>query len=431
MTAPQSINFQSKLKSLRLFGLTITELHNLLRFLIRRIADNELTQVAGNLTFITVLAFVPLLTIAFAIFTAFPIFNHFREALEAYFIRNLMPHALSNNILGYLNQFAAKATTLSAYGAIALVVTAVATLALIERAFNQIWRVKQRRSLIKRALVYWALFTLAPLLIGISLTVTSYLLTMTFASTTDVVKVIPGGQMIYRLASLIFTTGAFSLLYTVVPNRRVEWRDAVWGGLIAGILFEFAKFSFAKFVIHIPTYTIVYGALAVIPLFLIWIYTSWLIILFGAVVTALLPIVKYERWWHVPKPGSYFIDAMAVLEALYSARTKTNRAGISSWEIRQQTGLGFDEIENLLVQMMHVGWVGRLGPNEAKTSLPLFGAERWVLLANPSLISVSQVYRLFLFDLQLGAADTHLMKLVESAIEQGLQESLEGYFLAS
>jgi len=414
------------LKGKRLFGWRLTEIRNLIYFAFRRLADGQLAQVAGSLTFTTVLALVPMLTIALAIFTVFPLFTTYRTSLEAYFIQSLMPKAISTNILGYLNQFATKATRLSAYGAVALMVTSIATLATIDKVFNQIWRVKQKRPLIKRMMVYWALITLAPLLMGVSLTATSYL----FAATSDVVGALPGSKALYTIASVILTTCAYSLLYIAVPNRTIDWRDAAWGGLVAGILFEIAKRIFAAFVIHIPTYTIVYGAVALIPIFLIWIYTSWLITLFGAVITASLPIVKYERWWHVPKPGSNFVDAMALLETLFNARNRETHAGLSSWEIREKTRLGFDEIESLLAQMTSAGLVGRLHADEIalKKPTPLLGSEWWVLLANPSATPVSVVYRLFVFRSQ---TDARLMKKVEGAIENGLQESLEDYFLSN
>jgi membrane protein len=411
------------LRGQRLFGWRLTEIRSLIYFAFRRVADGQLAQVAGSLTFTTVLALVPMLTIALAIFTAFPLFTTFRTSLEAYFIQSLMPKAISTNILNYLTQFATKATRLSAFGAVALMVTSLATLATIDKVFNQIWRVKQKRPLIKSMLVYWALITLAPLLMGVSITATSYL----FAATSDVVGTIPRSKALFTLASVLLSTSAYSLLYVVVPNRPIDWRDAAWGGLVAGILFEIAKRIFAAFVIHIPTYTIVYGAMAVIPIFLIWIYTSWLITLFGAVIAASAPVVKYERWWHVPQPGSRFVDAIALLEVLFDARNRSANAGLSSWEIREKTRLGYDEMEGLLTQMMKAGWVGRLHADEmaAKKSTPLAGSEWWVLLANPAVTPISEVYRLFVFGSQ---TDARLSKKVESAIEQGLQETLEDYF---
>lgn len=414
---------KSQLQGKRLLGWRLAELRSLMQFGFRRVAQGHLAQVAGSLTFTTVLALVPMLTIALAIFTVFPLFNTFRTALEAYFIQSLMPKAISTNILGYLNQFATKATRLSAFGAVALMVTSIATLATIDKVFNEIWRVKQKRPLLKRMMVYWALITLAPLLMGASLTATSYL----FAATSDVVGSILGSKALYTIASVFLTTCVYSLLYITVPNRTIDWRDAAWGGLVASILFEIAKRIFASFVLHIPSYTVIYGAVALIPIFLIWIYTSWLITLFGALITALLPIVKYERWWHVPRPGSHFVDAIALLEVLYHARSRSVQAGLSSWEIRESTRLGFDEIEDLLMQMTKAGWVGRLHDDELirKKPVPLPGSAWWVLLANPAALPIAEVYRLFVFGSQ---ADAHLTKKIETAMEQGLQETLEDYF---
>ena len=413
------------LKGMRLFGWRPADIRSLIYFALRRIADGQLSQVAESLTFTTVLALVPMLTVALAIFTVFPLFNTFRLSLEAYFIQSLMPKTISTTILDYLNQFSAKATRLSAVGAVALMVTSIVTLATIEKVFNQIWRVKQKRPILKRMMVFWALITLAPFLMGVSLTATSYV----FAATSDVVGAIPGSKILYTGASIALSTCAYSLLYIFVPNRTIDWRDAAWGGLVAGILFEIAKRIFASFVTHIPTYTIVYGAIAVIPIFLIWIYTSWLITLFGAVIAASLPIVKYERWWHVPKPGSRFVDAITLLETLCNARNRSTNAAISSWDIREKTRLGFDEIESLLTQMTRAGWVGRLQGDQlvAKKTTPLPGSDWWVMLANPATIMLSQVYRVFVFESQ---SDARLSKKIETAIEAGLQESLEDYFLA-
>jgi membrane protein len=133
-------------------GSTFTQVRDLFRFATRRLNEEHLPQVAGSLTFTTVLALVPVLTIALAIFTAFPLFNTFRAALEAYFIESLMPKAVANTILDYLNQFARQAKRLSAVGAILLVVTAVAMIAMIDRTFHQIWRVKTRRPITQRIL---------------------------------------------------------------------------------------------------------------------------------------------------------------------------------------------------------------------------------------------------------------------------------------
>jgi membrane protein len=417
-----------KLQTFPLFrDLSWPQMRHLFRFAARRLDEERLPQVAGSLTFTTVLALVPILTIALAIFTTFPLFNTFRASLEAYFVRNLMPQGIANTILGYLTQFSSKATRLSAVGAVALIVTAVMMMLMIDRVFNQIWRVKTTRPITQRILIYWAIVTLGPLLIGASITLTSYV----FTATNGVVRnSIPfSGGVLYSTISILLTTVAFTLLYIVVPNRLVEWRDALCGGLLAAIAFEVVKRLFAVFVVQVPTYTVVYGAVAAFPIFLVWIYLGWLITLGGAVVTAALPIVKYERWWYVPQPGSAFVDAMMLLAVLYEARTNANSAVVDTKLLRDKTRLGFDESEALLEKMLDANWVGRIkaeGPKRMQWGKRITdGLDRWVLLANPQQLTLADVYRVFVFDV---ASDSHLAQHVEAAVEQGLNVSLAEHF---
>ncbi len=398
----------------------------LLRFAQIRLGQERLPEVAGSLTFTTVLALVPMLTIALAIFTAFPLFNTFRTALEAYFIESLMPKNIANTILSYLNQFASKSRGVSAVGGIALIVTAAMMMAMIDRVFNEIWRVKTKRPLSQRIMVYWAIVTLGPLLIGISITSTSYL----FKATNGVVLGVPFfGAVFYTLLSVLLTTGAFTLLYMAVPNRLIDWRDAAWGGLLAGIAFEIAKRLFAAYIIKFPTYTVVYGAIAAVPIFLIWIYLFWIITLMGALLAAALPVVKYERWRHVATPGSDFVDAMAILNVLFEARAYGASAEVDATTIRDKTWQGFDESEALLDKMLSAGWVGCI-----KTEQPMHvqwgkritqGLDSWTLLANPEQLKVADVYRLFVFNT---SNNTMLAKQVENAVERGLGQTLALHF---
>jgi membrane protein len=410
-----------------LSGLSWPEVRDLFRFARRQLDEERLPQVAGSLTFTTVLALVPVLTIALAIFTTFPLFSTFRSSLEAYFVQNLMPKSIANTILGYLTSFAAKATRLSAVGAVALMLTALTMMSMIERVFNHIWRVRMARPFVQRMLVYWAIITLGPLLIGFSISVTSYL----SSATSGVVSSVPlVGVVFYTLISILLSAGAFTLLYVAVPNRVVDWRDAAWGGLLAALAFEIAKRLFAVFIAKFPTYTIIYGALAAVPLFLVWIYLSWLITLMGALLTAALPVVKYERWWHVAAPGSAFVDAMALLGVLYHARSESRTAMVATAGIRSQTRLGYEEIDSLLQTMLEAGWVGRVSGGQPPKRLQWGkssseGHERWVLLGNPQKLTLADVYRLFVFD---ASGNEALSKKVEAAVEQGLDETLEAYF---
>ncbi|MET0983450.1 MAG: YihY family inner membrane protein [Telluria sp.] len=427
----------------RMRGLTLGEARDLVRFARRRLREEMLPQVAGSLTFTTTLALVPLLTIVLAIFTTFPIFGQLRTALETYFAQALMPKAISNTIISNLTQFADKAKGLSLLGAVMLFMTSTAMMAMIERVFNQIWRVRRPRPLMQRMLVYWALITLGPLLFGLSIWLTGQLFTATGGMARSVPLL---GSVFSTLASVALTAGAYTLLYAAVPNRSVDWRDALWGALAAAIAFELAKRLFALFIRQFPSYAIIYGALAALPLFLLWIYLSWLITLVGAVLAAALPTVKHERWWHVPAPGGAFIDAMAVLKVLHGGAHATGSALVPVAAIRAHTRIGYGELDQLLARMAAAGWVGRVqaeapaGPFGAMAGT---GAEAWVLLADADQLRVADVYRLFVFggpqaDLAPAARqvagsplslDTHaLAQQVEGAVAQGLDQPISAYF---
>lgn len=409
-------------------GLSWGQIKNLVQFAHRRLREVRLPQVAGSLTFTTVLALVPILTIGLAILTGFPLFTDFKSSLETYFTQSLMPKQISTTVLGYLTQFATKATRLSAVGGVILIATAIMTMAMIDKTFNDIWQVKRSRPLVQRIVVYWAIVTLGPILIGVSLSATSFL----FTATTGVTKGMPLlGVIFYTSVSIIFTTCAYTLLYLTVPNRAVNWRDAAWGGLFAAIAFEIAKRLFAIFIKQFPSYTIIYGALAAVPIFLIWIYLSWLITLIGAVIAAALPVVKHERWWHVPAPGSAFEDAIAVLRVLVLARGSDGDASVGVLDIRSKTRFGVNEIEGLLEKMLEMGWVARLETHESSKRRGRWwkkhdaGADRWILIMNPAALTLADVYRLFVFDTD---ADSALAKQVHGVIELGLSVSLFDYF---
>jgi membrane protein len=427
-------------------SLSWPEVRDLVLFAHRRLREESLPQVAGSLTFTTVFALVPLLTIALAIFTTFPLFNTFRTSLEAYFVQSVMPKSISSTILNYLTMFASKATRLSAVGAVALIFTSIAMMNLIERVFNRIWRVRGERSWTRRILVYWAIITLGPLLIGVSLTLSSQV----FMATVDLFGRVPVvGAIIYTTASLALTTAGFTLLYLAVPNRDVDWQDAAWGGLVAGLAFELAKRGFAIFITQFPTYSKIYGALAALPLFLLWVYVSWVITLVGALLVAALPVVKYERWWHEAQPGGEFVDAMAIIKVLYVACKCGDTALVGAGAIRLRTRLGFDEMDNLLEKMMAEGWVGRVkveAPPRVQWGKRVSdGADHWVLLANVEKLTLAEVYRLFVFggmavnagvvadgdderDLQAAREAATLAREVENAVEAGLGKTLAEHF---
>ncbi len=401
----------------------LSRLRDLWRFMQRRLSEEQVPQVAGSLTFTTVLAVVPVMTIAFAIFTTFPLFNTFRDALEAYFVQSLMPRGVTNTILDNLSLFAAKANRLSAVGAVTLVLTAIMMFAIVDRSLNRIWRVKTPRSFTQSLIVYWAIMTLGPLLIGASLSLTT--LVSPVAST--LAQQLPWmGTVAAISVSLMLMTMFFGLLYLIVPNRLVDWRDALIGGLVAAIAFEMTNRGFAFFITKFPSYRVIYGALAAVPIFLVWVYLFWLITLLGAVLAVALPVVKHERWWHKPVPGGEFIDAMSVLQVLVHAHQ--HQGVISLLSIRSKTRLGFDEAESLLQRLLEVGWVGRVEvvKNKASRWLQLARGEHdhWTLLINPNKLAVADVMKLFAFSESSHALGREINQL----LDRGLSLSLADYF---
>ncbi|HEY4072627.1 MAG TPA: YihY family inner membrane protein [Herbaspirillum sp.] len=406
------------------------DLRELFRFAVRRLDEERLPQVAGALTFTSILALVPMVTIAFALFTAFPLFSTFRAALEAYFIQNLMPANMANTILGYINQFASKSARLSAVGGVALIVTSGMTMSTIDHTFNRIWRVQTSRPLLQRILVYWAIITLGPLLIGISISATSYVGGATTGAVGGFHLV---GSGFYTLCSIVLTTCAFTLLYIAVPNQTVDWHDAIWGGLLAGVAFEIAKRLFTAYVIKFPTYTVIYGTVAALPIFLLWVYMLWMITLVGALLTAVLPVMRYERWAHKSTPCGTFADALAVLRVLYQARDRESIL-VDVDQVRRLTHIGYEESQSLMERMQAEGWLGLIEATEAPKRFrwrrgPDDSHDRWVLLANPSMLTLADVYRHFVFDAQTQREqESAVVQQIGAAIDTALHRSLAAYF---
>jgi len=207
--------------------------------------------------------------------SAFPVFDDAIESLQNFLFENVLPDAPGlDGVIEQIDSFMRNAGRLTAIGIVGFMVTAVMLMLTIDNALNRIFRVQRRRSLVQNILIYGAVLTLGPVLIGVSLS-------MTFALAASVGSV--------YLVPFFFTCTAFSLLYGVVPARRVELRHAVTGGIVAGVGFEVAKRAFALYLQQVPTYTLIYGAFATIPIFLVWLYVSWVVVLAGAVFTAMLP----------------------------------------------------------------------------------------------------------------------------------------------
>lgn len=256
---------------------------SLTRLTIQRARKERLPQVAGSLTFTTLLSIVPFVAVSFALFTRVPMFGRFEEALEEHLLKSLLPADISRTVLKYLNQFAANANSLTVVGSLFLLVTALALLLTVENAFNQIWGVKKNRPLLKRVGLYMTVLALGPPALGMSLWASSYVLG---ASMGWIGTLPPSAKFVLTLGPALLSWVGLACLYHFVPNTRVRWHHAIFGALLASVVLELGKRGFAIYLLKIPTYKAVYGAFAVFPVFLLWMYFSWLVTLGAALVTA-------------------------------------------------------------------------------------------------------------------------------------------------
>ena len=360
----------------------------LLRFAARRSGEDRIPQVAGSLTFTTLLSLVPLATVAFALFTAFPLFASFQMSLQQFLANHLMPEQINNQIFMYLNEFASKAKGLTTMGMIILFVTSVTTMMTVESAFNLIWRVRKPRPFAQRVLVYWAILTLGPILIGVSLSISSFLFTRSLQLVGE--QSLPAVfEWALAAATLPLTALAFTMAYVFLPNCRVEWRDAAVGGICAAIAFEFAKRGFGFYVRRIPTYTAVYGAFAAAPMFLLWVYLSWFITLVGAMIASALPEIRTGQFNRPVFPGSDLLDVLELLARLAHA-SDAGRPGCTATWLARALRRDLPSVTRLLHALEDDGLIGRLESGDDRT--------RFVLLVSSARIPVARVFARFVID---------------------------------
>lgn len=266
---------------------------------VRRIDEDNCFQAAAGLTFTTLLALVPLFAVVLSVSSAFPAFEDWIEALQQFVIRNFLPDTGRRLIRTQLSEFAENAAQLTAIGLAFLGVTSISLMLTIDETFNGLFRVPQRRGPVRRVMIYLAAIAVVPLLVGASVSITSWFVGQSLGLLGQPQSISTG---VLRLVPYLFTCVAFTLVYYLLPNRKVALRHALTGGLIAAMAFELAKLGFAMYVRYFPTYTVIYGAFAAIPIFLLWIYISWLVVVIGATITAVLP--QYDVAVSVPGPGA-------------------------------------------------------------------------------------------------------------------------------
>jgi len=329
-----------------------SDVGNFLLFAMRRFVADGMSLSAGALTYSTLLALVPLLVIAFAVLSGFPAFDTVKLRMEELVLGALVPE-VGIGAKSYLTDFTHNASNLTAVGIVALALAAVLLLSTIEATLNRIWRVEQPRSLGKRLLIFWALLTGGPLLFAASFTFTSDLMVTAQEwawGTGDEQSLQFSSASLKMLFAILIQSLGLTLLYKLVPARHVRFRDAAIGGFFSGVALQFLRFGFNLFLTSSSTYTTIYGAVAIIPIFLLWLYSCWTVIIMGAVFASSFP-----DWWRrrdalagiVLGPADRLELAMALLTEL--ARQAESGGSMAQSQLADSIPLDArDEIINAL-----------------------------------------------------------------------------------
>lgn len=349
--------------------------------LVNRFREERATQTAGSLTYTTLLALVPLFAVALAVATAFPAFDEWIASLQRFITGNLLPNTPAVLVvMEQINVFTQNVGRLTAIGLAGFGVTSVMLMLTVDNALNRIFRVQRRRSLIQNVFVYWAVITLGPLLVGASLSGTY----LAVRESLDLLSLDIAADALLGVLPFLFTCGALVLLYGIVPARPVQWRHALLGGILAALGFEIAKRAFALYLTRVPTYKLIYGAFATIPIFLVWLYVSWLVVLTGAIFTAMLPAYRAKPERH-RVPGEALADALGVLGAL--ARAHEGGRVVSLNALARELRMLPDRCEAILERAAARGWAARIE-----------GGDGWVLARDAAALHVADVYRAYVFD---------------------------------
>ena len=350
---------------------------NTLRTLQTRFSQDQLGLTASSLTFTTLLALVPFFTVLLSVFTAFPSFGRLQETLQRWLVDSLIPGEIAVQVMNYLVQFSSKASQLGVVGLAFLLLTVVSLILTMDKTLNHIWRVQRMRPLGQRLLIYWGVITFGPLLMGLSIATTSYVL----SASRGLVAVLPESvQLGFNSLEFMLLSAAMAALYHFVPNTPVQWRHAWAGGLFVAAGMALAKKVLGLYLSTVPTYSVIYGTFATLPILLIWIYTCWVIFLLGAVVAAYLPSLLAGSSRSLHEPGwelELALEAIAVLEPLRSQ----DQRGLPAMALAKRLRVDRLQLEPALSALASIRWVGAMP--ESGTAYLEEGEPRYVLLADP------------------------------------------------
>ncbi len=384
----------------------LQQLGSFLLFFAQTYYQHRCLRSAAALCFTTLLSLVPLATVIFMIFTAFPSFQSFASDIQNFIFESFVP--TSGNVLQEnLTTLIANSFQLTGIGIISLIISALLMMDTIEGTLNDIWDISIQRKAVPRFMVYWAVLTLGPLLVGASLAGTSYLASLPLLSETAML--LETKTKLLGVLPFLATTLACTLLYTVVPNTYVPLRNAFSGAVLAAILFELAKKLFALYIAAFPTYQLIYGALAAIPIFLIWLYISWMVVLVGAELSYCLTHFSYAKANRkTPTPGESLLHDFRTLGLIWQAQRNGNPPTLKQL-LQNEKLLNDANLDDALLRLEAAFLIHRTADNE------------WSLSKNMSTLTLADLYHAQ----NLLQPEIHPDSLQEDPWYQALQQAVE------
>ncbi|HFA8693980.1 TPA: YihY family inner membrane protein [Neisseria gonorrhoeae] len=369
-------------------------------FVIRRFSEERVPQAAASMTFTTLLALVPVLTVMVAVASIFPVFDRWSDSFVSFVNQTIVPQG-ADMVFDYIDAFRDQANRLTAIGSVMLVVTSLMLIRTIDNAFNRIWRVNTQRPWMMQFLVYWALLTFGPLSLGVGI---SFMV----GSVQDSVLSSGAQQWADALktaARLAFMTLLLWGLYRFVPNRFVPARQAFVGTLITAFCLETARFLFTWYMGNFDGYRSIYGAFAAVPFFLLWLNLLWTLVLGGAVLTSSLSYWQGEAFRRGFDSRGRFDDVLKIL-LLLDAAQKEGRT-LSVQEFRRHINMGYDELGELLEKLARYGYI-------------YSGRQGWVLKTGADSIELSELFKLFVYR-PLPVERDHVNQAVDAVMTPCLQ----------
>ena len=345
------------------------------RFVWRRFVEDRCFDTAAVLAYGTLFALVPLIAAVFGIVSAFPLFDAWRETLTDFLFTHFVPGA-ARAVETYLLQFADQASRLTTVGVLVLLFSALWIMKNVEDVFNRIWRVGTPRPSGARFLVYWTALTLGPLLLVASLALSSWLLQSHWVADSGLSVL---SETLLRALPLLVELAGFSLAYGMIPNRPVAWRHAVLGGVLATLLFELAKWGMGWYLRQVPSYEQIYGAVYLLPIFLIWIYLCWVVVLLCASIVASLSAFRFQPVARRLPADVEWLAALRLVARLLQAQRAGAPVGLQALREREPA-IEDDTLVRLVERLAAAGFLHR---NEAG---------QWLLLRDPQHTTLADLY---------------------------------------